>query len=61
MTTIHSIANQVYNQYLRKGKGFHSPDDALWQLNEYLEEHPDVYDVGVIVENVVNLLLESDF
>ena len=61
MTTIHSIANQVYNQYLRKGKGFHSPDYALWQLNEYLEEHPDVYDVGVIVENVVNLLLESDF
>jgi hypothetical protein len=61
MTTLYSIANQVYGQYLKRGKGLHSPDEALWQLKEYMESNPDVTDTNVIVENVVILLLELDY
>lgn len=61
MTTLYTLANQVYASYLKRGTGLHSPDESLWQLREYMEENPDVTDTNVIVENVVNLLLESDY
>jgi hypothetical protein len=61
MTTLYTIANQVYGQYLKRGKGQHSPSDALYQLEQYIESNPDVTEPDVIVENVVNLLLETDF
>ena len=61
MTTLYTLANQVYGQYQKRGTGQHSPDEALWQLREYMEENPDVTDTNVIVENVVILLLETDY
>ena len=61
MTTLYTLANQVYALYLKRGKGLHSPDESLWQLIEYMEENPDVTEPDVIVENVVNLLLETDY
>ena len=32
MTTLYTLANQVYGQYQKRGTGQHSPDEALWQL-----------------------------
>ena len=61
MTTLYTLANQVYASYLKRGKGLHSPDEALWQLREYVEGNPDVTEPDVIVENVVILLLETDY
>jgi len=61
MTTLYTIANQVYASYLKRGKGIQSPTEALWQLEQYIESNPDVTEPDMIVENVVNLLLESDY
>jgi hypothetical protein len=54
MNAIKYVASKAYSQYLEKGKGQLSPDDALWITDQYVEENPTA-----TVEEAIDAVLEQ--